>query len=105
MCAAMEAISALPDDTRIFCGHEYTVANLEWASKVESLNPAIGAKLEEARKARAEGKFTVPSVLAEEREFNVFMRAGQLTALLGEPDAVAVMNRLREMKNSGQTLV
>jgi hydroxyacylglutathione hydrolase len=104
MWEAMQKLQTLPSETKLYCGHEYTVANLEWASQIERSNEALHAKLAWARLQVAEGKPTVPSSIAEEQSTNVFMRAAALASLLGEADAIATMNRLREMKNSGATL-
>ncbi|CAG9320549.1 unnamed protein product [Blepharisma stoltei] len=105
MHAAMEKAKTLPTDTKVYCGHEYTESNLKWSAKVEHQNQAIQSKLEWAVAQRERGQPTVPSTIGEEMEINVFMRAQLLTGLLGVSDAVAAMARLREMKNSGQTLV
>lgn len=70
-------IASLPGDTLIYCGHEYTVANLRFASRVEPDNGAVREKMEWAMKQVASGHLTVPSTIDEERTFNPFMRVGQ----------------------------
>ena len=67
-------IGALPDQTRIYCGHEYTQRNLEFAQTVEPENGAIATRLAEVRAMRAAGEPTVPSLLALERKTNPFLR-------------------------------
>ena len=67
-------IGALPDTTRIYCGHEYTAANLRFAATVEPGNEDIARKLSWAQTRTQEGKPTVPSTLGEERATNPFMR-------------------------------
>jgi len=104
MWTAMQKLKTLPAETLLYCGHEYAIQNLEWGSQVERSNEALQAKLAWARQQISEGKFSVPSSIAEEQAHNVFMRSDLLTGLLGVDDAVAAMNKLREMKNSGQTL-
>jgi hydroxyacylglutathione hydrolase len=92
-------LGALPDSTRVFCGHEYTESNLVFAAHVEPENQAIRERLESVRKTRAgaapdwhgatAGEMTIPSTLAEERRTNPFLRA---------PDA-AELGRLRALKD------
>jgi hydroxyacylglutathione hydrolase len=74
MMASLAALAALPDDTKVYCGHEYTVRNLEFAATLEPSNRAIADKLAWARARRAEGQPTVPSTLASERATNPFLR-------------------------------
>jgi hydroxyacylglutathione hydrolase len=69
-----DKLGKLPPETRVFCGHEYTVQNLKFAVSVEPDNTAAKAKLERAIKARAEQKYTVPSTIAEELATNPFLR-------------------------------
>ncbi len=83
--ALCKKLAALPDDMRVFCGHEYTEGNLRFALTVEPDNPAIAEKLERvvAIRARAAAdwhdatpdEMTIPSTIGEERETNPFMRA------------------------------
>lgn len=93
--------AALPDDTRVYCGHEYTVANLEFARTVEPDNPAIAAKLAWARAERAAGRSTVPSTLGEEKTCNPFMRVAHesVQAATGTGDPVSAMAALRRAKD------
>jgi hydroxyacylglutathione hydrolase len=92
---------ALPGDTRVFCGHEYTVSNLLFALAVEPDNVAARNKLAWARDTRARGLPTVPSTLADELATNPFMRVGEaaVRAFTGKSDAVEVMAELRRRKN------
>ncbi|MGB4467047.1 MAG: hydroxyacylglutathione hydrolase [Azovibrio sp.] len=76
MFQAMEKIAALPDNTRIFCAHEYTLQNLAFAALVEPENPAILARIEACERLRQLGQATVPSTLAEEKATNPFLRHG-----------------------------
>lgn len=71
-----EVIGSLPDETRIWCGHEYTVKNLRFAAAAEPDNRAVADRLEWARRRREADEPTVPSTLGEEWTFNPFMRAG-----------------------------
>lgn len=69
-----EKLGALPDDTLVYCGHEYTLANLRFAAHVEPGNAAVQAKARRAAELREQGQPTVPSTIADERATNPFMR-------------------------------
>jgi len=69
-----DTLLALPDTTRVYCGHEYTTANLRFALTIEPGNQVIRRKLEEVLIERFGGKPTVPSTLGQEREINPFLR-------------------------------
>ncbi len=71
---SLEKIRALPDDTQIYCGHEYTEDNLRFAALAEPGNAAIHARIDAARAQRARGEPTVPSSLALEKATNPFLR-------------------------------
>ncbi len=98
--ALHEKLGALPDDTRVYCGHEYTESNLRFAAHVDPENRAVTEKLERVRAIRArhapdwhdatEAEMTVPSTLAEERATNPFLRARD----------AAELGRLRAQKDS-----
>ncbi|MEW6729049.1 MAG: hydroxyacylglutathione hydrolase [Pseudomonadota bacterium] len=71
---SLEKIRALPDDTLIYCGHEYTEDNLRFAVLAEPGNPAIRARIEATRAQRERGEPTVPSTLLLEKSTNPFLR-------------------------------
>ncbi|XP_017780452.1 PREDICTED: hydroxyacylglutathione hydrolase, mitochondrial [Nicrophorus vespilloides] len=75
--ALIEKLSKLPDETRVFCGHEYTQQNLRFAKFVESENADIDAKIEWAARMRGKGEPTVPSTIGEEKRINPFMRVNE----------------------------
>jgi hydroxyacylglutathione hydrolase len=75
MFAAMRKLEALPGDTQVACGHEYTVANGLFAVLVEPNNRDAREALAKAKQLRAEGRPTLPSTIAAERSTNPFMRA------------------------------
>jgi hydroxyacylglutathione hydrolase len=75
MYSNMQRIAALPGDVRIYCGHEYTLANARFAEHAEPDNTAVKRRLEVAKSLRDEGKITLPTTVAEERETNPFVRA------------------------------
>ena len=64
----------LPSDTVVYCGHEYTQANLEFAIAVEPENEALRVRLERVREQRRRGAITVPSTIGEEQATNPFLR-------------------------------
>ena len=73
---SLRRLAALPPETLVFCGHEYTEESLRFALTVEPENADVQARLGEVRRLLAEGTPTVPSTIARERETNVFLRAG-----------------------------
>ena len=77
MYNSLSKINALPNQTLIFCGHEYTVANLKFAAAVESDNKIIKKRLDEALKRRKKGLPTVPATLKIENQTNPFLRCNE----------------------------
>ena len=75
MYANLQRIAALPGDVRIYCGHEYTLANARFAAHAEPDNAAIAARLAEVGGQREAGEITLPTSVAQERETNPFVRA------------------------------
>jgi hydroxyacylglutathione hydrolase len=75
MYANLQRIAALPGDVRIYCGHEYTLANARFAAHAEPDNAAIAARLAEVGRQREAGEITLPTSVAQERETNPFVRA------------------------------
>ncbi|KGU86350.1 hydroxyacylglutathione hydrolase [Pseudomonas mediterranea] len=71
---SLDRLAALPDDTLIYCTHEYTLSNLKFAAAVEPDNPDIAARLEKVGRQRSEGVITLPSTLALEKLTNPFLR-------------------------------
>jgi hydroxyacylglutathione hydrolase len=74
MLDSLEKLSALPGNTRVCCGHEYTLSNAAFARVVEPDNPALMRRIEEAQAMRQSGRPTLPSSLAAECEANPFLR-------------------------------
>ncbi len=83
MFAALAKLKALPPDTRVFCAHEYTLANARFAITVEPDNAALMARFAAVQAARARNEPTVPFTLADELATNPFVRARD-AAELGE---------------------
>jgi hydroxyacylglutathione hydrolase len=75
MYSNMQRIAALPGDVRIYCGHEYTLANARFAAHVEPENAEVARRLEQAAAKRERGEITLPTTVAEERATNPFVRA------------------------------
>lgn len=85
--ASVQRIGTLPDETRIFCGHEYTLSNAKFCAHIEPNNPAIAQRLHAVELMREAGRFTVPTILAAERETNVFLRAKDLAEFAARREA------------------
>ncbi|MBA1147145.1 hydroxyacylglutathione hydrolase [Ectothiorhodospiraceae bacterium WFHF3C12] len=73
---SLSKLAALPPETQIYCGHEYTEANLRFAAQVEPDNQAIQQRLETVAAQRRNDEVTLPSTIALELETNVFLRGG-----------------------------
>ncbi len=82
MFSNMRKLEALPDETAVYCGHEYTQANGRFALVAEPDNQAIRARMTQVDAARARGEATVPTTIGEERATNPFMRAKSPEALM-----------------------
>ena len=90
MFTNMRRLEALPDETRIYCAHEYTQSNGRYALHAEPDNADIVTRMAEVDRARAAGEATVPTTIALERATNPFMRAGaieEMARLRAEKDA------------------
>jgi hydroxyacylglutathione hydrolase len=81
MFTAMAKLAALPGETRVYCGHEYTVSNGRYAVAAEPANADARTALAEAERLRGEGKPTLPTTIATERATNPFMRASSAEQL------------------------
>jgi hydroxyacylglutathione hydrolase len=75
MFRSLQRIAELPDDTRLCCGHEYTLANARFAAHAEPANEAVSSRLDAVQKLRESGRITLPTTVAEERATNPFVRA------------------------------
>jgi hydroxyacylglutathione hydrolase len=78
MWASLQKLAALPDDTILYCAHEYTQSNARFAITIDPMNRALQARIAEIDKLRAEGKPTVPMSLRQEKDTNPFLRAPKL---------------------------
>jgi hydroxyacylglutathione hydrolase len=105
MWQSLLKLRGLPDDTRIYCGHEYTKANIRFAKTIEPGNAALNAREAEVDKLLAAHKPTIPSTIGEEKAANPFLRADvpEVAKALGLADSPAwkVFAEIRERKNRG----
>jgi hydroxyacylglutathione hydrolase len=107
MWHSLGKLAALPPATRVYCGHEYTLANLRFAQAAEPGNPHLPARVERDGALRARGEPTVPSTIADERATNPFLRANvpalkeaaEARAGHALADPVATFAVLRQWKN------
>jgi hydroxyacylglutathione hydrolase len=108
MHASLKKLMALPDNTKVYCGHEYTESNLRFAISVEPKNPKLAARFERVRGLRARGTPTVPATLEEEKQTNPFLRWDskeiQASVKSANPaarlDPVSVFTAVRKMKDA-----
>jgi hydroxyacylglutathione hydrolase len=75
MWQSLLKLRALPDDTRLYCGHEYTAANVRFALTVEPDNTALRRRADAVTQLIGQGEPTIPTTLAEEKAMNPFLRA------------------------------
>jgi len=98
MFASLEKLAALPDDTEIYCGHEYTLNNLRFAMMAEPENRNIMQRYLDIEKLCEHGEPSLPSTMKIERLTNPFLRCKQRAQLSGK-DPVVIFQQLREWKN------
>ena len=103
MWASLERFAGLPDDVRVYSGHDYTIANARFALAVEPDNAALKARAAEADAAKAQGRFLIPSRMAAEKATNPFLRARESAVAravkLEGAKPGAVFQALREWKD------
>ncbi len=103
MWASLVKLRALPGDTRVYCGHEYTDSNARFALAIDPENPALRQRAAEVRTLRADGLPTLPSTIAAEQVTNPFLRADdpalqRMVGLQGR-DPIAVFAEIRRRKD------
>ncbi|MBW4665054.1 MAG: hydroxyacylglutathione hydrolase [Chroococcus sp. CMT-3BRIN-NPC107] len=101
MLESLTKLQALPDDTRVWCAHEYTLNNLKFALTVDSNNPELKTRFTAAQAARSRNESTIPSDLGLEKRTNPFLRWNQpaLQTAVDSSDPVQTFARLRGMKD------
>ena len=108
MHASLKKLMALPDDTKVYCGHEYTENNLRFAMTVEPKNYKLVSRYERVQALRARGQPTVPATMEEEKQTNPFLRwdSKEIQANLKaaapdlKNDPVAIFARIRKLKDA-----
>ena len=103
MWSSLKKLRDLPDDTRIYVGHEYTLANIKFALTIEPNNAALKSRAAEAEQQIAGGHFTIPVTIGAEKKENPFIRAdiAEVAAgigMAGKP-ANEVFAEIRTRKN------
>ena len=104
----MVTLMQLPDDTKIYCGHEYTVTNLNFALSLEPGNVKLQEKLRWAEELRAKNQPTIPGTVGEEKEINPFVRVDstELQEHVQQSfpglalDPVSVLEKTRHLKDN-----
>eukprot|EP01063_Lacrimia_lanifica_P040261 TRINITY_DN9076_c0_g1_i2.p1 TRINITY_DN9076_c0_g1~~TRINITY_DN9076_c0_g1_i2.p1 ORF type:complete len:254 (+),score=101.03 TRINITY_DN9076_c0_g1_i2:87-848(+) len=104
MHASLAKLKALPQETQVYCAHEYTAANARFAATVDPGNPALAARIEEVQALRAAGEATIPTTIGGELQTNPFLRwddtGVQAAVGLEGGDAVSVFAKVRALKDS-----
>lgn len=99
MHGSLSRLATLPDDTRVYCAHEYTLANLAFAERVEPDSRDLQERIAEARATREAGEPTVPSTIALERATNPFLRTAEPAVM-----AAARARAGRELEDPAEVL-
>lgn len=102
MVDSLTKLRSLPDDTRIWCAHEYTLGNLQFALTVDGDNADLQKRFNEVKAYRSRGEATIPSLLGVEKRTNPFLRWDQpsLQSTVKGSDGMQTFARIREMKNN-----
>jgi hydroxyacylglutathione hydrolase len=103
MWQSLKKLRDLPDDTRIYCGHENTAANIKFALTVDKDNAVLAARAAQVERLIAEGAPTIPVTIGDEKLANPFLRADAADlacdiGMAGKP-AVEVFTEIRARKN------
>jgi hydroxyacylglutathione hydrolase len=104
MWAGLAALRDFPNDTLIYCGHEYSAGNAAFALSIDPDNEMLKARAEEIAQQRAKGEFTIPVTLGAEKSTNPFLRADDpaIASLINLPGAHAetVFAAVRKAKDN-----
>ncbi|MEL6979333.1 MAG: hydroxyacylglutathione hydrolase [Pseudomonadota bacterium] len=104
MWATLSRFAALPDETKVYCGHEYTLANARFSLGIETSNAALAARAREIEALRAAGAPTIPTTIGAEKATSPFLRAAEpaLQAALGldGADPASVFAEVRRRKDA-----
>ena len=103
MLKSLNKIKKLPNDTMIYCGHEYTYKNAEFCIKYDSNNIDLKNKFEEIKRLRSSNLPTVPSSLKDELKSNIFLRCDQndvkIKLSMKNEDDFKVFKKVRDLKD------
>lgn len=101
MVNSLSKIRSLPDQTRVWCAHEYTLNNLKFALTVDPQNQDLNSRFQSVQLMRQRSEATVPSLLGQEKQTNPFLRWDQptLQQQVKSQDSVQTFARLRGMKD------
>jgi hydroxyacylglutathione hydrolase len=102
MLASLERLRSLPDHTRIWCAHEYTLSNLHFALAIDGDNPDLQRRFAEVKALRAQSQATIPTWLGLEKRTNPFLRWDVPTVqhATGAQNNLETFTRLRRMKDT-----
>ena len=104
MYKSLEKIKNLPEDTKIYCGHEYTLKNSQFCKKIDSKNINLDKKILEIKSKRLSNLPTVPSTLKDELDCNVFLRCDdeeiKSSLNIKSGNSVEVFKKLRDLKDN-----
>ena len=90
MFNSLSKIKSLPEETKVYCGHEYTLNNSRFCIKYDSKNLKLKKKVEDVKKKIVEGLPTIPTTIKEELDCNIFLRTKDLESF----------SKLRDLKDN-----
>jgi len=102
MLDSLTRLRSLPDSTRVWCAHEYTLSNLEFALTVDTDNPILQKRYQEVKQLRHQGIPTIPSKIAIEKQTNPFLRCHlpQIQQISKTQEEVTVFAHIRQLKDN-----
>ena len=104
MYKSVMKIKSLPEDTKIYCGHEYTESNLKFCLAYDADNPNLKKRGDEVRELRQKGLPTIPTTISDEKKNNIFFRCDENTIIeklgLKGSEPQTVFKKLRELKDN-----
>jgi hydroxyacylglutathione hydrolase len=108
MVSSLNKLASLPDETKVFCAHEYTLSNLRFAREVEPDNNALISRISKEQSKRDSGLPTVPSTIGLEKQTNPFLRCTSASIAntlishrkVSSEEPIIIFAALREWKNS-----
>ena len=104
MYQSLNKLKKFPNDTKIYCGHEYTKKNSDFCLSIEKNNPSLIKKIEKINTNINNGMPTIPSVLADELSCNIFLRSNNLDIQkqlgINSSDPIETFAKLRDLKDN-----